>query len=354
MNDSITNTKQIKDYSISFVRLLAMLFIVSCHIMQRDDFATDIYGAHISWAWWFNVGIQMFLFISGYLYGNKEKLEAVPFYKKCFPKVLIDYYVFIAIVLIPIICFTSQNVDWDKISDLLTLSGFIHGLDHLWFIPMILFCYLLTPILRQVIYAIDKENRIKSWIGFILLLIVVHVVVQNLFSNFSAAWINNYILGLIYSRIEKRNKVEKRIFLGVFIALCLLIIPIQFRIEYWPHSDLPYAFEVNYGNFKEYGHLSLGITICLLVRGLVKNLVCKAGVRKLLDWSDKYSYDIYLVHHVFVQSDLGCVEYIPNRLIAIPLALVLTVISALLLYYFSSFIRKIGSNIFVKQANKQN
>lgn len=84
------NGSQGKDYSISFVRFIAMICIISCHIMQRDGFSTYIYGARIEWAWWFNVGVQMFLFISGYLYGQKDKIDTVSFYKKAFPKILVD------------------------------------------------------------------------------------------------------------------------------------------------------------------------------------------------------------------------------------------------------------------------
>ncbi len=55
-----------RDYSISCARFVAMIFIVACHVMERDDFSTNVCGAHISWAFWFNVGVQMFLFISGF------------------------------------------------------------------------------------------------------------------------------------------------------------------------------------------------------------------------------------------------------------------------------------------------
>ena len=70
--------KQI-DYSVSFARFVAMCLIVTCHIMQRDNFASNINGAHIEWAFWLNVGVQMFLFLSGYLYGKKQKIDAIPF-----------------------------------------------------------------------------------------------------------------------------------------------------------------------------------------------------------------------------------------------------------------------------------
>lgn len=80
MSDKVNN----KDYSISCARFIAMCFIVACHMMQRDGFASNINGAHIEWAFWFNVGVQMFLFISGVLYGLKDKIDIVLFYKKSF------------------------------------------------------------------------------------------------------------------------------------------------------------------------------------------------------------------------------------------------------------------------------
>lgn len=71
MENKILN-KINKDYSISYFRFIAMCFIVLCHIMQRDVFSTSIAGANIKWAFWFNIGVQMFLFLSGYLYGKKD------------------------------------------------------------------------------------------------------------------------------------------------------------------------------------------------------------------------------------------------------------------------------------------
>lgn len=52
------------DYSVSLIRLIATIFIITCHIMQYLS---------IELAWWFNVGVQIFLCMSGYLYGKKKR-----------------------------------------------------------------------------------------------------------------------------------------------------------------------------------------------------------------------------------------------------------------------------------------
>ncbi len=313
-----------KDYSISFVRCVAMIFIVACHMMQRDDFSTDIYGAHIGWAFWFNVGVQMFLFISGYLYGKKKIIDTVAFFKKSFPKLLIDYYIFSFVMLIVIHYSTLLEVDYSGVLALLTFSGTISGLEHLWFIPTILFCYLLTPIFSEIINEIENRHNTRFWIESLLLLLLIHIVTRRLFGTFNPAWINNFVLGIIYSRVEKRERHVNYIFTGVITLLCLIMIPIQFRIDYWPHDELSPIFASQYGSFVNYGHVFLGIATVLLLRNIYIIFEHRIIKHPILELSDKYSYDVYLVHHVFVQSAFGCVEFIDNRWIALPLATVLT------------------------------
>ncbi|MBR0410775.1 MAG: acyltransferase [Eubacterium sp.] len=328
-----------KDYSISCARFIAMCFIVGCHMMQRDDFSTDIQGAHIGWAFWFNIGVQMFLFISGYLYGKRKKIDILPFYKKSFPKILVDYYVFIVVMLI-VICFSPLlDIGVSGAFKLLTFSGTVPGLDHLWFIATIMFCYLLTPIFSEIINAIDERSNCRFWIESIVLLLIVQVAIMVFFRSFSAAWINCFVIGMIYCKIEQREIVNRRLFNVIVIVLCLLIVPIQFRIDYWPHRELPSLIASLYGQFTNYGHVFLGIAAVILIRFVFKKINTKKDGHHLLDWSDKYSYDVYLVHHVFVQSAFGCVEFISNRWIALPLAVILSIICAVLLYHVSNYIR---------------
>ena len=78
------------DYSISMIRAMSMVAIITCHFMQYLD---------IELAWWFNVGVQVFLCISGYLYSDREISDPIEFYKKTIQKILVDYYVVIIVAL---------------------------------------------------------------------------------------------------------------------------------------------------------------------------------------------------------------------------------------------------------------
>lgn len=53
-----------KVLELSAIRIIATLFILFCHICQYYDFFL---------AWYLNVGVQMFLTLSGYLYEKKQK-----------------------------------------------------------------------------------------------------------------------------------------------------------------------------------------------------------------------------------------------------------------------------------------
>lgn len=56
--------------AISAVRLIAMVMIIACHILQYYK---------LELAWWLNVGVQIFLIISGFLSGIKTINDPIDF-----------------------------------------------------------------------------------------------------------------------------------------------------------------------------------------------------------------------------------------------------------------------------------
>ncbi len=137
-----------RDHSISAIRGISMLCIVLCHIMQ-----------YLNWelAWWFNVGVQIFLCISGFLYGKKEITQWGSFLKKGFKKILVGYYIVflpVAFILYFIVGIASRG----QVLRGLLINGTVNGGEHLWFIPTILFCYCITVFLSLIFPKSDKEK----------------------------------------------------------------------------------------------------------------------------------------------------------------------------------------------------
>lgn len=324
-----------KDYSISCVRFVAMCFIVICHILQQDNFSIKIInGRTIELAFWFNVGVQMFLFVSGYLYGRKKSLDVICFYRKGFSKLLTSYYIFIVIVLLLIFFYSKWSISFHEIIGLLTISGTTTGLGHLWFVQTISFCYLATPVLFAIINFIEKKDKF-NYAYSLALFISVDFIVKYHFSTFSSTLINSYILGMLYSRIESNNKL-RMLFRNNILVLCSIAILIQCSIDYLNIWKVPLSLIDAYQHLCEYGHVFLGVLLVYSIR-CIFNKLKNRNIYYLLDWSDKYSYEVYLTHHLFIQSPLACVMFIPNKFIAISLAIVLTIIFAMVLNHISNF-----------------
>lgn len=90
-------------------------------------------------AWWFNVGAQVFLCLSSYLYGRKSIQNELSFYKKQFIKILVPYYIVIAIVIVVQLLFAKNEISTTRIVKVVLCYGTLSGGGHLWFIPTILF-----------------------------------------------------------------------------------------------------------------------------------------------------------------------------------------------------------------------
>lgn len=333
------NQNENRDYSISMARFIAMVFIVVCHIMQRATYKINIFGASIELAWWFNVGVQMFLFISGYLYGlqnqrGEQKLKAASFYSKTFKKILVDYYVFIILILLLSLSIKDLSYIKSEVFGLLTFSKFPIGFGHLWFISTILFCYILTPILLEAIGQIDIKSDIGFCFKLIILLSFLSIIIFIFFKNFNPTYIACYTIGIIYSRFEKRIF---RFFISAITIFTISLVFIQLYVEYysgWNIKDLG-IWKV----YSDYVHVFLGVTLVILIR-LAFSKIKECRVLNLLKWSDKYSYDVYLVHHIFIQSPVACDNYISDKIIATFIAIIMTIVCAMILNCLSKLVKQ--------------
>ena len=104
--------------AVSVLRVTAMLSIVICHILQ-------VYNN--KWAWVFNIGVQVFLFLSGYLYGNKEIKDWYGWYKKRFFKLYIPYIILVGISLLSYHFLTETEVSIRSVLAYTTVTQGIGG-----------------------------------------------------------------------------------------------------------------------------------------------------------------------------------------------------------------------------------
>lgn len=87
--------------AISVLRVLAMSSVVACHILQ---------GLDNPWAWILNVGVQIFLVMSGYLYGHKQIGDWKQWFVKRFQKLYIPYVLFVIVVVLACGLFSDAKI----------------------------------------------------------------------------------------------------------------------------------------------------------------------------------------------------------------------------------------------------
>lgn len=122
--------------AISIVRVFATFAIVLCHIFQA-------YGNSLAFR--FNVGVQIFFVLSGYLYGHKDINKWGLWYWNRFKKLYVPCFIYCLIVLTLLHYRAGTDV---TIYNYFTISA-VDGIDHLWFMKAILLCYLITPVLSH-------------------------------------------------------------------------------------------------------------------------------------------------------------------------------------------------------------
>lgn len=317
-----------KNYSISLIRMLAFLSIFLCHIMKYLDLELE----H-----WFNVGVQIFLFMSGYLYGPKTIENSVDFYIKEFKKILVPYYVVIFPVIILHIIYVKDLTGLDIILTLL-LGKTIYGGGHLWFVPYILMCYIITPLLDSICRKIDESGK------FIYVKLISVIGIFSLFyllfsSYFNFIFVNCFILGFFFGRFKDRIKPLK--YAIYFVTSFNLI---QIYIDYISALDLsknPY-----YQQFCNLNHVFLSITIFFVLLKLFNGIQFTKLSKNICDFSDKYTYTAYLVHQFLILGSLSLMEMTPYIALNAFIIFIITILLSVIAKYISDAI--LQSNLLRK------
>lgn len=331
--------EQKRDLSISFVRMLAMMFIVICHVMQYYD---------VELAWWFNVGVQIFLCISGYLYGRKRILDILVFYRKNFVKILIDYEIVVFAAVAATVLFTDTVITVEEIAEAVLTVSTIAGGAHLWFIPTILMCYLLTPLYERIFSRAEQSHKLLVPAA-VLLFVMNELVFRQMFSYFNAAWINCYLIGFALRRFQQ----YRFWYTGSAWLLTLtgaVFISIQASVRYLQLITLTDAWRPFYYPVCDYGHVFLGVALFCSGRVLLRPFCNINLIQRILRLSDRYSYQIYLTHHFFILGPLSLMALTANSYVNVVLILLLTVLTAVLLQKISA---KISAVFMKKQLRNQ-
>lgn len=295
----VSSTK--KDFSISFLRLLALLSVILTHFFTwlPYDFAGKqiftLLGA---------VMVVVFFLISGVLAGNKKIDNPRKWILKSIVKIFVPLYcmIFVAIV---VMLLANKNISAITIIPyLFNVQAFIPSelllppLRHLWFLSVIFLCYCVNLLLNKYRDNIAKVKTVNVILLFAFLSFLI-IAFSFLFSFVKShqplalifAYVVIYVFGYFisarnYAFVSKRN---------MLIASILSALMIIVRVVSQRFIDNTIFYTVVISDF--IFTFVIVITLFLLVKFTYRFIDC-TFVRRLLSITDNGSMSIYLAHSI--------------------------------------------------------
>lgn len=166
---------------------------------------------------------------------------------------------------------------------------------------------------------------------------MVYLIHYVLLSYNPASW-------LIKGKDKKANYVR---YTAIVIALSVNMVRVYFK--YYCGSRFTGMALSAFALFEQYSHIALGFAIfvgCL-------ELFRYAKYNVFLELGDKYSFYIYIVHHIIINSEYSVLVYINNAFCGVLISVLLVIFSGIVLYGANSGFEKCLKHIMMKSIVNQ-
>ena len=322
--------------SLYWIRAFACLSIMACHFLgsiPRVAFLGQI----------FNVGTGIFFLISGYLqaYHSKEK-NYLDWLRNRLIKILIPYYIYCLFI---IIAFSSQINLRQILSAIFNLQGFTHAYlpysGHLWYLSIMVFCYVLTPLLEKIT---ESKKRVCILFGLVYIIAIpVATWGPNHRIRVLASYTHSvmlYLLGMLSGKSDCLGKTTKPYRKLTVLMLATNVMRLGF-IWLTDHVD-----NEDFNNFYTYylshiSHAILAIWICITI------YIITTKWEKLTLIYDKpimfiahLSYEIYIMHNILLYDRWNMTKLTKVQPINAVVFLLCSIVLAFALSWISQLVRK--------------
>ena len=307
-----------KIVSFDYIRVISVIGIILCHCCFGID-GLDFLGRFLGNT--FNV---IFLSLSAFLLGIQWKKRSYKAYNKDFlhkriGKLTHTYYPFILIMFL-FLAYTGYNVSVKNVIlhfSFLPWLNKLTGFGHLWFITMIVICYIGIYTISKLPLAFVKKCK-QGGVAILLLTIIPQLVMGKLGLPVS---LFTYLFFYLYIFLNAENflkflteKPLKPMFaLG---GLCIMSIIIALYL-------------LGYTN--EYARTWLGIISACITFTFLFKLFLNAKSNKFIDFIAAISFEIYLVHHVFCFGKYSLFRVVENPVLGTLSIFALSLILAIIL-----------------------
>lgn len=259
-----------------------MVSIILCHVVVHHP---NVYVQMSSQ--FFNIGVQMFFCLSGFLFGTQGQIKSIgDWYKRRIKRIYIPWLLFVAFLTIIHLLKGNDVITWKWAKLVLGLQGTIVGVQgagHTWFITSMLVCYAVTPIFSVLCGVLDR----KWVVAFLLFLPFVLALLPMRFFTLLCpiCWFGiAYVVGLNYNKhwLNTRNGL-------IAFGIALLTLSVRFAIRFV--TDAPFWYDklcVNYTQF---------VAACGMMFFVAS--VCKdSHVGSIGKYISDISFELYLYHYM--------------------------------------------------------
>lgn len=331
-----------KNYTVLLLRVIATLFILTCHI------GTALAIGFIAQS--FNVGVQIFLFISGFLYGRKLIEKPLIFIKNRVIRVTIPVIIYVIACLIVALCVSSKFSWWSLPLYVFNLQGYQHfiefmpaiqlieGTEHLWFITVLFICYGLTLLVKLI--KVDF-TQVKKWILILIFSLCVIIAFVAAYFGVRLDYILVYFIGYFVSALA--IKTNWKSVLITFVLMCAFI-ALRLVVKKYcdEHGDIPVYTQV----VMPLSYITMALFIYfgldwIVIHTQEKKFFSTIYQSKVLGFMDKLSYPIYVVHYIFISSSVSFFLLDIHVALKVTLFLVASIAAGIVLYFICFGINKL-------------
>lgn len=328
------------NYTILVFRLIAITCIILCHI------GTELGVASV--AQLLDVGVQFFLFISGYLYAFRKIDDPKDWLGKRYLRVTVPCLIYVAICVVLSFVFKWSFSPLSLVLYPLNAEGYYHvfefipqiqlvtGTQHLWFITALFLCYLLTIAVKRKEEWIRAHRTAICAVAFPLSILLTLL-------GFRADLIFVYFLGYFAAGVKNEQPGKAVKGKEVIASFILMAVFVAGRLWMKSYCDRNGDHVLYTNAVIPWTYIAITIfTFCLLMYLVPRIQKTAAGGKiirsRLFQRCDRLSFYLYIVHYVFLGTELSVFRCSFSMLIRIPLFLIIIIIAAILLEKISEIV----------------
>ena len=145
------------------------------------------------------------------------------------------------------------------------------------------------------------------YIGFVF---IVSVLFGLYGGHFNPAWISCYVIGYSLGINEEKQLISEKVLLVLFAVLAIVGNSVQIYTDYIQHIEFSGIESIAFGYFRNYNHVMLGVFLFLFMRMIFCRLELRK-IQRILNISDQYSYEVYLVHQFLILGPMSLMMITP-------------------------------------------